>query len=264
MFLSRLLQEISCLQIWHAQWDNLYLSSLSPVPNPINTPKTMASKKVDVVLTNRGKIVSTSTASRDSAVVVARIKTNAFLSTRRTTSTPHPPKSKEVLEKHRTVITRSKAKAMSAPQHVTQAKARDVNRKRELVINLTSLGAKKNTPRAVERNSRNEERSLLGSKNSRECPLSPVSNADYSTGSCHGSPSDDQQKKISMRPSASIGESYSMAMQVMMIGVTSADEQLAHMAQAIEKLTKTIEEKDMQIASLVSKLEAKHGEESQP
>ena len=32
-----------------------------------------------------------------------------------------------------------------------------------------------------------------------------------------------------------------------MVGVTSTDEQLAQMAQAIEKLTKTIQEKDMRV-----------------
>ncbi|CAL9014031.1 unnamed protein product, partial [Prunus brigantina] len=104
------------------------------------------------------------------------------------------------------VVTRSKAKAISATPHVTsiptQAKAKDVNRRREPVINLASLGAKKNTSRADERNSRNEERSFSGSKNSRERSLSPVSDADSSIGSYHGSPPDDQQKKIA---SSSIG-----------------------------------------------------------
>ncbi|KAI5350479.1 hypothetical protein L3X38_003370 [Prunus dulcis] len=50
------------------------------------------------------------------------------------------------------------AKVISTTQHVTsmptQAKAKDVNRRREPIINLASLGAKKNTPRADERNSR--------------------------------------------------------------------------------------------------------------
>ncbi|CAL8168234.1 unnamed protein product [Prunus armeniaca] len=47
------------------------------------------------------------------------------------------------------VITCSKTKAISTTQHVTsistQAKAKNVNRMRELVINLASLGAKKHT-----------------------------------------------------------------------------------------------------------------------
>ncbi|CAL8118101.1 unnamed protein product [Prunus armeniaca] len=114
------------------------------------------------------------------------------------------------------VVIRSKAKAISATQHVTsiptQAKAKDVNQRREPVINLASLGAKKNTSQADERNSRREEKSFLGSKNSRERSLSLVSDADSSTGSYHGFPSGDQQKKIATKPSAFVGESYSMAM----------------------------------------------------
>lgn len=44
-----------------------------------------------------------------------------------------------------------------------------------------------------------------------------------------------------------------------MVGVTSANKQLAQMGQAVEILTKTIEEKDMQMASFLSKLEERHG-----
>ncbi|KAI5314878.1 hypothetical protein L3X38_044054 [Prunus dulcis] len=66
------------------------------------------------------------------------------------------------------VVTRSKAKAISATQHVTsiptQAKAKDVHRRREPVINSASLGQKKNTSRADERNSRSEGRSFSGLK----------------------------------------------------------------------------------------------------
>ncbi|XP_021808606.1 uncharacterized protein LOC110752298 [Prunus avium] len=190
----------SCLQIWHAQWDSLCLSSLSPVPKSINRLKTMASKKIQTIPTTRGKSVSASFSSGDSAGVV----------------------------------TRSKAKAVSAAQPATaiptHSKAKDVNRRREPVINLASLGAKKNILRAEERNSRNEERSFPGLKNSRERSLSLVSDADSSTGSYHGSPSDDQPEKTAMNHSASIGESYSMAMQVMVTGAMSIEEQLAHMS----------------------------------
>ncbi|VVA41101.1 PREDICTED: retrotransposon, partial [Prunus dulcis] len=73
--------------------------------------------------------------------------------------------------------------------------------------------------------------------------------ADSSTGSYHGSPPDDQQKKLT---SASVGESYSMAMQVMVTGAMSIEEQLAHMSEAVTKLTKMVEEKDAQIASLIN------------
>ena len=46
-----------------------------------------------------------------------------------------------------------------------------------------------------------------------------------------------------------------MTMPVMATGTTSVEEQLAKMACTIAKLTKTVEEKDMQIASLINKVE---------
>ena len=55
-------------------------------------------------------------------------------------------------------------------------------------------------------------------------------------------------------------------MPVMETDTTSVEEQLAEMARAITKLTKTVEEKDMQIASLINKVEAQvqnMGESSQ-
>ncbi|KAM2279791.1 hypothetical protein FF2_039788 [Malus domestica] len=50
--------------------------------------------------------------------------------------------------------------------------------------------------------------------------------------------------------------SDSTAMQVMAIGATSIDEQLAQMNEAIARLTRTVEEKDFQIAAFVNRLEA--------
>ena len=42
----------------------------------------------------------------------------------------------------------------------------------------------------------------------------------------------------------------------MTTGTTTVEEQLADMARAIAKLTKTVKEKDMQIVSLINKVEA--------
>ncbi|KAM1481461.1 hypothetical protein ACFX2I_028484 [Malus domestica] len=56
------------------------------------------------------------------------------------------------------------------------------------------------------------------------------------------------------------GSSGSSAMQVMTTGATSIDEQLAHMNETIARLTRTVEEKDSQIAALVNQLEAHHDE----
>ena len=57
-----------------------------------------------------------------------------------------------------------------------------------------------------------------------------------------------------------------MIMSVMTTVTTSVEEQLAGMAHAIAKLTKTVGEKDMQIVSLINKVEAQvqnMGESSQ-
>ena len=47
-----------------------------------------------------------------------------------------------------------------------------------------------------------------------------------------------------------------MTMSVMATGTTSVKEQLAEMARTITKLTKTVEEKDMQTAFLIKKVKA--------
>ena len=48
---------------------------------------------------------------------------------------------------------------------------------------------------------------------------------------------------------------FSMTMSIMATNTTSVNEQLAEMTRAITKLTKTIEKKDIQIASLINKVE---------
>ncbi|KAM0971638.1 hypothetical protein ACFX13_019821 [Malus domestica] len=58
--------------------------------------------------------------------------------------------------------------------------------------------------------------------------------------------------------------SNSSAMQVMTIGATSIDEQLAQMNEAIARLTRAVEEKDLQIAALVSRLEPHDGDNPNP
>ncbi|KAH7847365.1 hypothetical protein Vadar_025265 [Vaccinium darrowii] len=92
-------------------------------------------------------------------------------------------------------------------------------------------------------------------------PSRSVSDADSSTGS-HSASSPSSPKR-SESPSRS-ESSYSVAMQAMTTGAATVEEQLATMARAIEKLTKTVEEKDLQIASLMNKLEAQNvGDTSQ-
>ncbi|KAM1597500.1 hypothetical protein ACFX1Z_032390 [Malus domestica] len=60
------------------------------------------------------------------------------------------------------------------------------------------------------------------------------------------------------------GKSRLLVAQVMTIGVTSIEEQLAQMNEAIARLTRTVEEKDLQIAALVNRLEAQDGEKPKP
>ena len=50
----------------------------------------------------------------------------------------------------------------------------------------------------------------------------------------------------------------------MTIGVTSIEEQLAQMNEAIARLTQIVEEKDLQIAALVSRLEPQDGKNPDP
>ncbi|XP_048430980.1 uncharacterized protein LOC108866641 [Pyrus x bretschneideri] len=55
-----------------------------------------------------------------------------------------------------------------------------------------------------------------------------------------------------------------VTMQVMTTGVTLIKEQLAQMSEVIARLTRTVEEKDLQIATLVNRLKAHHDEKANP
>nr|CAN68664.1 hypothetical protein VITISV_004416 [Vitis vinifera] len=83
-----------------------------------------------------------------------------------------------------------------------------------------------------------------------------ITNANFSTGSCFRSPTGMSKEENYSNRSNSFNSPFSMAMPVMVTGTTSIEEQLAEMALAITKLTKTVEEKDMQIVSLINKVEA--------
>ena len=60
----------------------------------------------------------------------------------------------------------------------------------------------------------------------------------------------------SSKHSDSFTSSFLMIMLVMTMNTTSVKEQLIKMTHVIAKLTKTIEKKDLQIASLMNKVEA--------
>ncbi|KAM1294746.1 hypothetical protein TB2_014432 [Malus domestica] len=77
-------------------------------------------------------------------------------------------------------------------------------------------------------------------------------------------PRGESPRKYSESMLSNADSSGSSAMQVMTIGATSIDEQLAQMNEAITRLTRTVEEKDLQIAALVNRLEAQDGEKPDP
>ncbi|KAF7142225.1 hypothetical protein RHSIM_Rhsim05G0112700 [Rhododendron simsii] len=118
---------------------------------------------------------------------------------------------------------------------------------------VATLAAKKEEE-GSEKLPSNSESSMSASS---PLPTHSVSDADSSTGSHSGSsPSSPKSLGSPIQSDAS----YSMAMQAMATDAATVEEQLATMARAIEKLTKTVEDKDLQIASLMNKLEAQNME----
>ncbi|KAM0971332.1 hypothetical protein ACFX2I_019130 [Malus domestica] len=77
-------------------------------------------------------------------------------------------------------------------------------------------------------------------------------------------PREESPKKYSESLFSDADSSDSTSMQVMATGATSIDEQLAQMNEAIARLTRTVEEKDLQIAALVNRLEAQDDEKPNP
>ncbi|KAM1954133.1 hypothetical protein ACFX16_023838 [Malus domestica] len=145
-------------------------------------------------------------------------------------------KGQAVLTKGRSLSTsamnRASIGATTAPQHTTSKlvplKEQVEHQRRKPVINLTSLGASKH---AVE---------------------------------AHKMTSQSSQRRSSSASWMSKGKSRLLVAQVMTIGVTSIEEQLAQMNEAIARLTQIVEEKNLQIAALVSRLEPQDGENPNP
>ncbi|KAM2698306.1 hypothetical protein EV1_037327 [Malus domestica] len=76
--------------------------------------------------------------------------------------------------------------------------------------------------------------------------------------------SQNSQRRSSSASWMSKGKSRLLVAQVMTIGVTSIEEQLAQMNEAIARLTRIVEEKDLQIVALVSRLEPQDGDNPNP
>ncbi|KAG5561084.1 hypothetical protein RHGRI_004186 [Rhododendron griersonianum] len=153
-------------------------------------------------------------------------------------------------------MTRSKAKATDIDAN--QGAASKVN-PAKVVYNkhrgVATLAVKKKEGKGSKKLPSNFENSVSASLSPLLTPL--VSDANSSTGSHSGSsPSSPKRSESPIRSDAS----YSMFMQAMTTDAAIVEEQLATMARAIEKLTKTMEDKDLQIASLMNKLEAQNME----
>ncbi|KAM1760240.1 hypothetical protein ACFX12_003132 [Malus domestica] len=122
--------------------------------------------------------------------------------------------------------------ATTAPQHATSKlvplKEQGDHPRCEYVINLTSLGAPKHDVGA------------------------------------HKMTFQSSQRRFSSASWMSKGKSRLLVAQVMTIGVTSVEEQLAQMNEAIARLTRIVEEKYLQIAALVSRLEPQDDENPDP
>ncbi|KAM1254011.1 hypothetical protein ACFX2J_041819 [Malus domestica] len=118
--------------------------------------------------------------------------------------------------------------ATTAPQHATSKlvplKEQGEHQRCESVINLTSLGAPKHAAEA------------------------------------HKMTPQNSQQRSSSASWMSKGKSRLLVAQVITIGVTSIEEQLAQMNEAIARLTWIVEEKNLQIAALVSRLEPQDDE----
>ncbi|KAM2811692.1 hypothetical protein COP1_044303 [Malus domestica] len=122
--------------------------------------------------------------------------------------------------------------ATTVPQHATSKlvplKEQGEHQRHESVINLTSLRAPKHDAEA------------------------------------HKMTSQSSQRRSSSASWISKGKSRLLFAQVMTIGVTSIEEQLAQMNEAIARLTRIVEEKDLQIAALVNRLEPQDDENPDP
>ncbi|KAM1604469.1 hypothetical protein ACFX1Z_030948 [Malus domestica] len=77
-------------------------------------------------------------------------------------------------------------------------------------------------------------------------------------------PGEESPMKYSESMLSDADSSGSSTMQVMTTEATLIDEQLAQMNEAIVRLTRTVEEKDLQIAALVNRLKAQDGEKPNP
>ena len=152
-------------------------------------------------------------------------------------------------------MTRRKAKTISSlstkqtSESVCLLKPVRTRDEYQTLITLVSLGAKSYSPR--HRGKLPSTLQDFGDKSS--CS---ITNANSSTDSRSRSPTETSNEENYSNHSDSFTSPFLMTMSIMATDTTSLEEQLTEMARVITKLTKTVEEKDMQIAFLINKVKA--------
>ena len=152
------------------------------------------------------------------------------------------------------LMTRRKAKSTSSlsikqtSESACLLKSVRTHDEHQPLITLASLEVKSHSPR-----SRGKLPSTL--QDFRDKSPSSITDANSIVDSYSESPTGMSKEENYSNRFDSFTSPFSMTMLVMAIDTTFVEEQLVEMAHGIAKLTKTVEEKDMQIASLINKVE---------
>uniref|UniRef100_A0A2N9ILM6 Uncharacterized protein n=1 Tax=Fagus sylvatica TaxID=28930 RepID=A0A2N9ILM6_FAGSY len=159
-------------------------------------------------------------------------------------------------------MTRNRSKAMGLPtaqRTAGETSTRNLTKAQpqpKTVISLDTLGAGRRTSKSVGDTPLASEDSTARGNSSYSAP-DAESSTDSQSGSSPGSP------RKATTSAFSEDSSRTIAMPAMMTETAVVDERIVAMERAISKLTKTVEEKDLQIATLMNKLEVhNHGESS--
>uniref|UniRef100_A0A2N9J4N8 Uncharacterized protein n=1 Tax=Fagus sylvatica TaxID=28930 RepID=A0A2N9J4N8_FAGSY len=159
-------------------------------------------------------------------------------------------------------MTRNRSKAMGLPtaqRTAGETSTRNLTKAQpqpKTVISLDTLGAGRRTSKSVGDTPLASEDSTARGNSSYSAP-DAESSTDSQSGSSPGSP------RRATTSAFSEDSSRTIAMPAMMTETAVVDERIVAMERAISKLTKTVEEKDLQIATLMNKLEVhNHGESS--
>ena len=158
-------------------------------------------------------------------------------------------------------MTRNKAKAMElftsqeADGKAPLTKLINASTQPKKFISLITLGVGKHTIVEKENSAFTLEDLVTGGKSS----YSALKTKSSTTSRLSSSPGSSQEVTSSIFLGSS---SRTIFMSAMMTETTTINEKIAEMGRAVAKLTKTVEEKDLQIATLMNKLEVQNRGES--